>query len=221
VNEAVNEPAKGQRNWMEIAAEGLAAFVLSITALLTSWAGFQAALWDGEQAAHYAEAGAARVKASALATENGQREAGQLFVFTQWINATDRGDTTLAQYYEERFGPEFKPFFEQWLSYKPKTNPAAPPTPFAMKGFQTHFARDAAAMNAKADALFDEGQKANANSDAFTQATVIFALALFLAGIGQTFQRNELRIFMSVLAAVACLIGFVQVIELPALHLGS
>jgi hypothetical protein len=161
------------------------------------------------------------VQAGVLTTENGQREAAQLFVFMQWLNAADQGNTRLQQYYEERFGPEFRPFFEKWLSFKPRTNPSAPPTPFAMKGYQTHFARDADAMSAKADALFDKGQKANANSDAFTQATVIFALALFLAGIGQTFKRNELRIFMSVLAAVACVIGSISIMELPALHLGS
>jgi hypothetical protein len=221
VNEVTNELADGRRNWREAAAEGLAAFVLAITALLTSWAGFQAALWDGEQAANYAEAGAARVRAGVLTTENGQREAEQLFVFAQWFSAVEQGNAKLQQDYEKRFGPEFRPYFEQWLSFKPLTNPSAPLTPFALKGYQTHFARDADAMTAKADALFAKGQKANAISDAFTRATVIFALALFLAGIGQTFKRNELRILMSVIAAAACLVGFIEILELPALHLGS
>ena len=35
--------------------------MLSAAALLTSWAAFQSALWDGEQAAAYARAGEARV----------------------------------------------------------------------------------------------------------------------------------------------------------------
>lgn len=48
-------------------SDTLAAIVLSISALLTSWASFQAALWDGEQAAVYTRAGATRVRASLLA----------------------------------------------------------------------------------------------------------------------------------------------------------
>lgn len=48
-------------------SDTLAAIVLSISALLTSWASFQAALWDGEQAAAYTRAGATRVRASLLA----------------------------------------------------------------------------------------------------------------------------------------------------------
>ena len=38
-----------------------AAVILSLTALITSWSGYQAELWDGEEAANYTQAGAARV----------------------------------------------------------------------------------------------------------------------------------------------------------------
>ncbi|HEX7857123.1 MAG TPA: hypothetical protein VF503_25860 [Sphingobium sp.] len=215
----MDESAKQRTRWTELLVEGIAALVLSIAALLTSWASFQAALWDGEQAAAYTQAGAARVRAGLLATENGQVEAVDMFLFTQWLNARAEGKNKLEAFYRARFRPEFSKQFEHWLTFHPEDNPAAPPTPFAVKGYRTHFAVEAQWMDKKADALFDKGQRANSISDAFVRATVILAIALFLGGIGQTFKRHFARFLLSGLACLACIVGLLSLTSLPKLAL--
>lgn len=200
-------------------AEIVAATVLSVAALLTSWAGFQAALWDGEQAAHYAEAGAARVKASLLATEAGQGEGVDLMLFTQWLQARAQREARLEQFYRSRFRPEFARAFERWMALEPEKNADAPRTPFALPEYQPRHAAEARDMEQRADALFDRGQQDNEIGDRFVQSTVVLALALFLGGIGQTFQRTSVRLVLNGLAALACIHGLIQLVSLPALSL--
>lgn len=196
-----------------------AAIVLSIAALVTSWAGFQAALWDGEQAAAYTRASTARVQASLLATENGQYQAVDLFLFTQWLNAYAAGDESLQQFYRGRFRPEFARAFDAWLALRPLQNQASPRTPFAMREYAPKLASRAASMDARADALFEQGQRCNEISDSYVGATATLALALFLGGIGQTFNRARLTLALTVLAALACGLGLIQLISLPSLSI--
>jgi len=200
-------------------ADAAAAIVLSIAALLTSWASFQSALWDGEQAANYTRAGTSRIQASLLATENGQYQAVDLFLFTQWLNAYASQDQPLQDFYRERFRPEFRRAFNAWLEQQPMRNPKAPHTPFLMKEYAPALALQAAAADKRANALFDEGQRCNDVSDAYVAATVILALALFLAGIGQSFERRRLTAGLTLLAALACVFGLIQLIALPSLTL--
>ena len=69
--------------WMEVAC----AVVLSASALMTSWASYQASLWDGEQAALYSRANAFRIQASQAALEGDAREAIEVNLFTSWLTA--------------------------------------------------------------------------------------------------------------------------------------
>lgn len=202
-----------------LVGELMAAFVLSMATLLTSWAGFQAALWDGEQAAAYTEAGSARVQAGLLETESGQTEAIDLFLFTEWLNAHAAGNTLLENFYRERFRPEFARAFRAWMALDPLDNPNAPLAPFSMRDYVPSHARAAKEANAAADALFARGQKANDISDAFTRATVVLAMALFLGGIGQTFRQYHLQLVLNLLAGAACAFGLVMLTSLPILTL--
>lgn len=199
--------------------ELFAAIVLSIAALLTSWAGFQAALWDGEQAAFYTRAGAARIHAGMLAMEGGQSEAVDLFLFTQWLNAFAERETQLQAFYRARFRPDFAKAFEAWMARNPHSDVSAPPTPFAMVDYVPRHAREARAMDAEAQQLFDQGERANQISDSFAQATVILALALFLGGIGQTFKRLGVRLLLNGIGTGACALGAIKLLALPAMSL--
>lgn len=205
---------------LHVVADVLAAIALSVAALLSTWASYQAALWDGEQAAAYTRAGAARVESGLLATENGQAEGIDLFLFSQWLDAFADGNVRLQHFYRARFRPEFATAFDAWLALRPQHDPRAPPSPFAMRQYKPHLKVQAAAMGRQADQLFADGQRANAISDSFVQATVLLALALFLGGIGQTFRRLTLKLMVTVLAACACAAGIVRLVALPILQPG-
>jgi hypothetical protein len=199
--------------------ELLAAILLSIAALLTSYAGFQGELWDGEQATNYALAEQTRTTASTHEMIAGQHNGVDAMIFTQWLGAYTSNNEALAKFYRARFRPEFRTVFEQWIATRPLTNPNAPPTPFHMPGYLDQSTQAAKATERKANQYFASGQRANNISDVYGQATVIFALALFMGGITQTFDTRKTRIMLLSLSAFCTLLGVVRIFGLPAIRL--
>jgi hypothetical protein len=199
--------------------EVMAAVVISIAAAMTSWLGFQAALWDGEQAAHYTQAGAARVSSTRASTMAGQLETADLLMFQQWLAASAQDEPTLKAFYRSRFRPEFAAAFEAWLALQPLQNPAAPPTPFAMPQYHSQRMAESLALQRQADALFERGQRDNDISDRFVRGTVLLAVALFFGGISQTFKATPIKGALVLGAALICVISGVQVAHLPTLSL--
>lgn len=202
-------------HWIGGHADIASAVTLSIAGLLTSWSGYQAALWDGDQAAAYSQAGALRTEASRRQIQAGQIEAADIMIYTQWLDAEARGDTGLAGFYEQRFRPEYRIAHAAWRAQQPLTNPAAPSTPFVMPEYRLAARAEAAAMERKASETFDHGQSANKISDAFVRATVIFASALFFGGIGQAFRRPALHVVMLTISILQCLWGVIAMVQLP------
>ena len=43
-------------------------------------------------------------------------------MFFQWVNATETDEGALADFYEARFRPDFRPAFDAWLATDPLTN---------------------------------------------------------------------------------------------------
>lgn len=197
--------------------EAAAAIVLSLAGLATTWSGFQAALWDGRQAEHYARAGAIRSEATKRALDADMREEVELQLFIEWMDATAAGDARLAQFYRDRFPPEFRQAFDVWMARKPLANPAAPTTPFTERTYVSAERAEAIRIQRAADAEFTKGKHATEVSDSFIRATVLFALALFFAGIAQVFDVAVLRAGLVGLAALALALGVVQAITLPAI----
>jgi hypothetical protein len=199
--------------------ELIAAILLSVAALLTSYAGFQGELWDGEQAGNYALAEQTRTDASKDEMIAGQHSGVDAMIFTQWLGAYSTNNEVLEKFYRARFRPGFRAVFEQWLLTRPLVNPNAPPTPFHMSGYLDQTTAAARATERKADQYFAAGQRANEISDAYGQATVIFALALFLGGITQTFDARRTRIMLLSLSAFCTLLGVIRIVGLPAIRL--
>jgi hypothetical protein len=206
--------------WAKI-VEILAAVVISVAAVMTSWLGFQAALWDGEQAAHYAEASTARVAATRASTAAGQLETADLLMFQQWLAASAQDEPRLQAFYRERFRPEFAVAFEAWIATCPFENPKAPPTPFAMPQYHSQRLAEAQGLQQQADALFARGQRDNDVSDRFVRGTVLLAIALFFGGISQTFRSTSIKAALVVGALIVCLVSAAQVAHLPTLSLNG
>ena len=214
-------PATPQTFWSRVVhwigghADIASAVTLSIAGLLTSWSGYQAALWDGDQAASYSQAGALRTEASRRQIQAGPIEAADIVMFTQWLDAEARGDTGLAGFYEQRFRPEYRTAHAAWRARRPLTDPAAPPTPFVMPEYRLAARAEASALETQASAMFEDGQRANHIGDGFVRATVIFASALFFGGIGQAFRRPALHVVMLVISVLQCAWGVIAMIQLP------
>jgi hypothetical protein len=206
------------RRWFGASLDGvvdlLTAVVLAAGGLLTAWAGYQGSLWDGEQAAHYAQADSRRTEAARAAASGAHLLAIDVQMFTAWLGAYTGDQDELMAFYRDRFRPEFKPPFEAWMAAGPRSG-KGPPTPFSAPGYRIAQLERSRRLEREADALFARGQRANEISDAFTRTTVALASAMFFAGMGQVFDRPKLRLVLAGLAALMCIWGAVRVLVLP------
>ena len=106
-------------------------------------------------------------------------------------------------FYEDRFRPEFRPAFDAWLATEPLTNPAAPPTPFAMDEYELQAEADAEALDAEAEVMAATVRHNMQRAANYVLAVVLFAVALFFAGMSTKLRGDGTR---KVLLVVGCLI---------------
>jgi len=200
--------------------EIVVAIVLSVAGLSSSWASYQAALWDGEQASHYSLANALHTQASSASLDASTWRALEISMFGAWLEAKSTGNERLADFYMARIPPDLKPALDEWLAQKPLQTPNAAATPFKLPSYSPAGLKEAQAIDARADAVFAEGQHANKVSDDFTQGAVILAMSMFFGGIGQVFRFNRVRMVFAAVAALTCAIGLIRILALPSLAAG-
>jgi hypothetical protein len=178
------------------------AIVLAIVAIATAWSGYQAALWTGHQSELYGQASKLRVQAEGIAAYANQERLYNASTVAEWLTAEAHGDQKLAELFERRLLPEFRPIFEAWKKTDPIHNPSAPVAPQAMEGFRSSKAEDAAKVNDQATAVFEEGTRDRQLSDQYVRVTVTLATVLLLMAISQRFKTRGVRIALLAIASI-------------------
>ncbi len=179
--------------------ELLATILLAIAAVATAWSSYQSSRWSGVQAIDFSRANAARVESTRASTEAGQATQVDVLTFTQWVNAYAVGDTKLSDFYYERFRKEFKPAVKAWIATKPLTNPKAPPVPFTMPQYKLASQAESEQLLGEAEAATEEARQSNQRSDNYVLAVVLFAAALFFAGISTKLTMPRQRVALLLL----------------------
>ena len=188
---------------------------MSVAALATSWAGYQASVWNGDQLAHGDSATALRTTATRNATRAGQERIVDLELYTSWLAAYANHDTLLARFYEERFRPEFAPAFRTWIASRPLVTPGAAKTPFALPEYRLAADADAQGLSRAADAESAASRHANMTSDGYVLNVVILATVMFFASASQRGSVAFLRIGLAGLALVMCAAGVYRLFMAP------
>jgi hypothetical protein len=191
------------------------AVLLSFAGAATSWSGYQAALWSGIEAASYTQATALRLESTRASTEAGQLGIADVSMFIEWLNAYATGNNKLANFYRTHFRPEFVPAFEAWVASKPMKNPESHRTPFQQPEYQSASMKEAAALNERANVLFQKGQEANETSDNYILNTVLFATVMFLCSIAQQFDRTRSRLMLLTVSTFITAIGLLHFLHYP------
>lgn len=173
--------------------ETIATILLAVSAVATAWSTYQSAGWRGEQASKTAKSTAARIQSSQAATRGGQLTQIDIATFVQWVDATSKGDRKLARFYRTRFRDEFTPAFDAWLATHALTNRLAPQTPFAMPQYRVAEDTKSAQLNALAVAEAAAAGRADKRADNYMLAVVLFATALFFAGISTKLTSTSSR----------------------------
>lgn len=181
--------------------ELVATLLLAIATVATAWSGYQSTRWNGEQAKAGGRANALRIEsAKAAGLANAQTEV-DVASFTQWVNAYTLGRAELADFYFRRFRDEFKPAVDAWIATRPLKNPAAPPTPFAMPQYEVQARAEAERLEAEAEVFAAQVRRNIQRASNYVLGVVLFASALFFAGMSTKLTAPKLRVVM---LAVGC-----------------
>jgi hypothetical protein len=197
--------------WLDL----ISTVLLALATVATAWAAYQARVWTGEQSQGYSHATATRIavnRASALANRQVQIDVA---TFIQWVDARERDLTRLASFYRARFREEFTPAFQAWLATKPFTNKAAPKTPFEMPQYRLQASDRADRLEARAAAQSQHAKDANQRADDYTLAVVLFASALFFAGLSTKLRTSTARFALLGLGVVVFLGAVIWLATMP------
>jgi hypothetical protein len=178
-----------RRDWVEIAATVLLAFA----AVATAWSSYQATRWNGEQAKTSGRVNKARIEAARASDLANAQKQVDVATFMQWVDAYARNETQLVSFYRDRFRDEFKPAFNAWLATRPLRTASAPPTPFVMPQYRLAAEAEAARLDQSAEELSAQVRRNIQRASNYVLGVVLFAVALFFAGMSTKLIAPGLR----------------------------
>jgi hypothetical protein len=188
-----------RRDWVEIAATVLLAFA----AVATAWSSYQATRWNGEQAKTSGSVNKTRIEAArASGLANAQQQV-DVATFMQWVDSYARGEAKLMKFYRDRFREEFRPAFKAWVATNPLKTEGAPLTPFAMPQYRLAAKDEAGRLDRMAEELAAEVRRDIQRASNYVLGVVLFAVALFFAGLSTKLTAPGLRI---TLVAIGCIL---------------
>ena len=188
-----------RRDWVEISATVLLAFA----AVATAWSSYQATRWNGEQAKTSGSVNKTRIEAArASGLANAQQQV-DVATFMQWVDSYARGEAKLMKFYRDRFREEFRPAFNAWVATKPLKTEGAPLTPFAMPQYRLAAKAEAGRLDPMAEELAAEVRRDIQRASNYVLGVVLFAVALFFAGMSTKLTAPGLRI---TLVAIGCIL---------------
>lgn len=193
----------------------IATVLLAVATVATAWSGYQASRWSAETTKATMRGTAARVestRASDLANAQAQIDVA---VFTQWADAYASGNKLLRDFYFKRFRPEFKPAVVAWIATRPLKNPNAPLTPFAMPQYTSAARDEATRLEDQADAWAATARRNVQRSTNYVLGVVMFAAALFFAGMSSKLATRRLAVAMLTIGVVVFLVTLAWIATSP------
>jgi hypothetical protein len=176
--------------------ELVATVLLALATVATAWSGYQSTRWNGEQAKAAARANAFRIEsAKSAALANSQTEI-DVATFTQWVNAYAQRQTELADFYFKRFRREFRPAVVAWVATRPLKNPDAALTPFALPQYRLESQAEADRLDAESELYAAQARRNIQRASNYILGVVLFASALFFAGMSTKLTSLKLRVTM-------------------------
>jgi hypothetical protein len=125
--------------------------------------------------------------------------------FTQWVNAYALDQKELSSFYFRRFRAEFRPAVRAWIATRPLQNRDAPLTPFAMPQYQLEAREEADRLEAEAEAHAAQARTNVQRATNYVLGVVLFATALFFAGMSTRLRTHRLRVALLAFGVVVFL----------------
>ena len=107
----------------------------------------------------------------------------------------------LADFYFKRFREEFRPAVDAWIATRPLKNAEAPLTPFAMPQYKLAARAEADSLQAEAELSAAQARRYIQRASNYILGVVLFASALFFAGMSTKLTSPRLRVVLLASAA--------------------
>lgn len=198
----------------------LGLILMGLATVGSSWCGFQSSLWDGIQTFKLMDAAAYSRDAEERAINATQQRAMDGALFVEFVRDISDNKIELSKFILARMRPELRSAVQAWMLTKPRTNPDAPTTPFVMQEYKVKADAESADLNARSRSAHDNARAANQTSDTYTMLTVLYATALFLAGLVSTIDERRPRLVTLIMGAVVFAIASAALLRLPVAHIG-
>jgi hypothetical protein len=220
--EVAEESTKKEGFFSEKKIEILVAVFLGITAILTAWASWIGSLHGGNQATNYTKSN--NVSAEGNSEYN---SAYQLYLSDQlaWNTMSEyifdleianaKGDEISARLIEEKLDTYIQDncsenMYEAFGKMTDDMN-----SPFEVEGMVDKYFETANELLDESQALLEEGQRDNANGDAYNLVNVIYSLVLFMLGIIGVFKKIPNRAVVLIIAVVCLILATVYMCTIP------
>jgi len=196
--------------------------ILSIAAVGTAWATFQASQWSGRENDSLSASSALRSKAVQATSQAARTEQLDTTIWLQWLAAFRAGDTAQARFLRERFRPGLLKAHNVWVAKAVvapdgKLISAPAGTPFTEPQYVVPDAARADSLTEEAEEQLATSQDASSRSTRYVLIAVVLALVLFFAGIATKFRNPKLQTALIALALIFGVFGFVQMLTMRQL----
>ncbi|WP_019146299.1 hypothetical protein [Aeromicrobium massiliense] len=221
MTETADDPKPARDRPHPLLGEGtrelLAVILLSITAVVTAWTGFQASKWGGAMSIAFSEASSSRITAARLEADANRRLTVQTGLFTQWLQAYQAEDDQLTAFLQTRFPEPLATAFPVWVASRPLIDPDAAATPFDLPEYAIPELAEAKAADARADRKFQQGLRNNQRGDDYTVLTIGFAAVLFFGALSGRMRSTTAQWTMLGVGGVGFLVLAAVLLSFPKL----
>lgn len=211
-NAASVEEARRQR--LLDRTELVIAILLGLAAILTAWATFQSSQLGSSVTAAYSEGIRISDSASQAFNDATASDVADEALFLEFAKSANAGDEATATYiHDSLMSPELQAAVDWWSEQPDSANFDTPFVPENPK-WSTKMLDDAAALDAEAQAKFDEAKTNDGLSNDFEILSIIIAIALFLFGVASLVRQERIKIGLGAVGAVILLFAIVRMIQL-------
>jgi len=192
------------------------AIILSLATLASTWCGYQANKWGGEQRTQQAAADTAERNAAENTIIGLQLRTFDGIVMNEYWTALRQNDTEVSRAIFSHMRPVLRAAIEASLAAGIRTNPEVP-GPLQRPEYVLSEEVEAKRLRVEAGQMNAAAQTAGHASDSYVTLTLMFASVLFFGGITGTFTARRVRIGLACVAFTLFIVTLAFLLRLPVL----
>ncbi|MCX6390993.1 MAG: hypothetical protein NTX95_00620 [Actinobacteria bacterium] len=207
--------AKEERRQRQLdRTEIVLAILLGVAAILTAWSTFQSAQLGSAMTAAYSEGIRVSDAASQAFNDASAADVADQALFLEFAKSAQAGDEDTAGYIHDSLMSAELAAAVDWWSEQPDSSGYDTPFTEDNPNWSTAMYDDAAALDADAQAQFDEAKDKDALGSDFDILAIIIALALFLFGVASLVRQERIKIGLGAVGAVILVFSIVRLLQL-------